>query len=139
MPATGTEVASLSQIKTVFDNLVSRINGKQDALSLPLSVEQGGTGSTSASAALTALGGATAASVNGKLDAPGEEGEAGQVLTWNGSATEWSTVSAGTTYTGSNGVTVSGSVISGVDAGENTKGVVAFASDSDFNEYFGIS
>lgn len=139
MPAAGTEAVQLSQLRTYKQHVDSQLSGKQDTISFPLSVAQGGTGASDATTALSNLGAASTTALSGKLDAPSSGGSKGQVLVWNGTATEWQTVSTGATYTGSNGISVSGTVISGVDAGENTKGVVAFASDSDFNEYVGIS
>lgn len=178
MPATGNEAVKLSQLKLYDDHIQDILAEKQDQLTIPLPVNQGGTGltaspsmltnlgttaaanvmtasprpgvtgtlpianggtgATSASAALAALGGATTAQVNAKLNAPSTSGTAGQVLGWNGTATEWISVSQGTVYSGSNGINVSGSVISGVNAAAGTVGVVSFASDSDFNTYLGL-
>lgn len=70
-----------------------------------------------------------------KLDKPGTDGAAGQVLTWNGTTTAWTTVETGETYTGTAPINVSGTTISVADAGDGTKGVVMFASDSDFTAY----
>lgn len=78
--------------------------------------------------------------LDAKMSAPSSTGTSGQVLTTDGAGTySWTTVSAGTTYTGSNGVDVTGSVIIGIDAAAGTKGVVEFATDTDFNEYMGLS
>lgn len=139
MPASGTEAVQLSQLRTYKQHVDSQLSAKQDAISFPISVEQGGTGATDAAGALSALGAASATALSGKLDAPASGGFVGQVLVWNGSTTEWQTISTGATYTGSNGISVSGTVISGVDAGEGTKGVVEFATSEDFNSYMGRS
>lgn len=139
MPASGTEAVQLSQLRTYKQHVDSQLSGKQDTISFPLSVAQGGTGATDAAGARTALGAASTSDLSGKLDAPSTGGSEGQVLVWNGTATEWQTISTGATYTGSNGISVSGTVISGVDAGEGTKGVVEFATSEDFSSYMELS
>lgn len=131
MAATGTEAVQLSQLKTYADSVDTKINAKQDALTLPLTIANGGTGSTSAATARTALG---------AVAAPSGDGTSGQFLQTNGDGTTaWATVSQGTTYTGSNGITVSGSTISGVTAAADTVGVVSFASNLDFEAYMELS
>ena len=78
-----------------------------------------------------------------KLDVPATEGTAGQVLTTDGAGTyTWTTVSSGdggVTYTGTAPIAVSGSFISIAEAGEGSQGTVAFASDSDFAAFMGVS
>lgn len=78
--------------------------------------------------------------LSSKLDAPASEGTAGQVLTTDGDGTyTWTTVSSSASYTASNGITISGTNIQGVDADEGVVGVVSFASATDFAEYMGLS
>lgn len=79
-----------------------------------------------------------AAKVATKITNP-SGGTTGQFLSKTETGTQWASVPEGTVYTGSNGVSVSGSTISGVDADEGVVGVVKFATDSDFNAYMGIS
>lgn len=78
--------------------------------------------------------------LNAKLDAPASEGTSGQFLRTDGAGTyTWATVSAGTTYTGTAPISVSGSIISIAEAGDGTQGTVEFASDADFLEYMELS
>ena len=67
-----------------------------------VSIANGGTGQTTANAAFNAL-------------APSQTGNAGKVLTTNGTTTSWTTASAGTVTSvaaaGNNGITISGSPI----------------------------
>ena len=80
------------------------------------------------------------ASIATKLDKPSTAATAGQVLSNNGTQNVWiDAPSGGETYTGTEPIDVSGTVISVAEAGEGTLGVVQFASDSDFKAYMGIS
>lgn len=47
-----------------------------------------------------------------KLDKPGTDGTSGQVLTWNGTTTEWTSIQTGQVYTGTSPINVSGTTIS---------------------------
>lgn len=71
-----------------------------------------------------------------KLASPSSEGTSGQILSWNGEATEWiDAPEGGTEYTGTAPIQVSGNAISVREAGDGTSGVVSFASDEDFTTY----
>ena len=60
---------------------------------------------------LKALSDSIGAEVDGKVASPASAGTAGQVLSTNGTATEWITLPEGTVYTGTAPITVSGSAI----------------------------
>ena len=60
---------------------------------------------------LKALSDSIGAEVDGKVASPASAGTAGQVLSTNGTATEWIDLPEGTVYTGTAPITVSGSAI----------------------------
>lgn len=77
--------------------------------------------------------------ISNKVDSPATAGTAGQVLAWNGTATEWKTVSTGAAYEGVSPISVSGTQISVTAAGEGTPGVVQFATLADFRSFMGYT
>lgn len=116
MAARDTDVANLKQIKSLYTKIESDITAAKPDLS------------------------------NYMTQPSNKPGTNGQVLTSNGETYEWKDAPKPTvtvTATGFNGVTASAVgtaiTVTGVDAAANTKGVVQFASDADFNNYMGLA
>ena len=84
---------------------------------------------------LRTLNVAISGKIDKKIDAPSASGTAGQVLSTNGTATEWMTLPEGTAYTGTAPITVSGSAI-GISAA--TTGAAGSMSAADKAKLDGI-
>lgn len=84
---------------------------------------------------LRTLNVAVSGKIDKKIDSPASAGTAGQVLSTNGTATEWMTLPEGTAYTGTAPITVSGSAI-GISAA--TTGAAGSMSAADKAKLDGI-
>ena len=77
--------------------------------------------------------------ISKKVDSPASAGTAGQVLAWNGTATEWQTVGTGAAYKGVAPISVSGTQISVEEAGVRKFGVMQIPTLADFRGYMGYT